>query len=1598
MKALFTAGVIVLCIATPLRAESAAASLTESVRERVSFEHLTRRDGLSNAVVYGIVQDSDGFLWFSTEDGLDRYDGYEMIAFQHDPNNPSSLSYNNAGVLLNDGETVWAGTWGGGLNALDRKTGTFRRFRVPHDNRLQALHKDRRGRIWIGTFAGGLSRFDPRSGTFVSYLHGPASSSIAANRVWSITEDAAGRLWVGTEAGLDRFDEASGVFVHFPSERLSHPTIRDLYTDRSGLLWIATADGLDRLDPRTDELTHVTSESINTILEDHSGAFWLGTTLKGLMRLDPQTGIFTRYQHDSTKADSLSLDDVRALHEDHSHVLWIATRGGGVDKLDLKPPQFTVVTTDPRDPGGLHGLQVQAILEDHNGTLWVGAAEGLDRLEPGATRFTHYRYDPARPGLPQSGVTALAEDHQGNLWVGCWTGGFCQFDRETGECAAVYRDAEASELLSAMLVDRAGALWIGTNRGLKRLDLATRSLTRFVHDPANSASISDSYVSSIHEDSHGTIWIGTDLGDLDRFDRTTQSFDHVLSRDQIGSAHIRGISDDGSGSLWVATTTGLVRVDPRRRTTRQYAKGQFIQGVLTGDRHSIWFATGRGISHFDPSSQTVRTYEIDERVGAVGFDYAASFRARDGRLFFGGTAGFVMFRPQDVRDNAYVPPVLVTRLKIFDHPMAGLAPLSGSLELSRKQNFFTLTFSALDYTNPRLNRYRYILDGFDPDWIDAGSRREASYTNVPPGRYTFRVRGSNSDGIWNERGTALEIVVVHAFWQTWWFRLLGAVVVMLAILGVHRLRIRRMAAEKRHLEQVVSERTHDLAGLNRISQILTSTSDLDRMFNDIAREMSVLFKTRNIGLCLLTETKDALVVAGDYTSTPDQTTATGVRIPLDRLASDVLTTRHPIIVDDAQNDSRLAGFHGLMRRRAIGSVMIVPLLSRDEVTGTIAIDIDRLDKSLIDAAKRLSVTIAAQVAGAIERARLHSDERRSRELAEKLQTVAHVINQSLDLSVVLPEILDQLRRVIHYESASIQLLEGETMRVIAIRGLPDAELNRVRTLADYPYNKRLASDPEPFITAIHPHEERWRSEEHLSQIQQNIGVPLVARDRIIGALTIDSHRPERYSERDLDAARAFARQAAVAIENARLYSESRAATGAAEAAARAKSQFLANMSHEIRTPLNAILGFVQLMQRTRDRSGDDRHALEVMSRSGEHLLTVINDILSMAKIEAGHVTVENAAFDLRRMLVAVGEMFRLHADEKGLRLIIEIDPRVPADVLGDEAKLRQVLINLLGNATKFTAKGHIALRATWHDGVAAFSIEDSGRGIAVVDLVHLFEPFTQVGAAPTEGTGLGLAVSRKYVRLMGSDIHVESTLGHGSRFSFDLPLPLASASSLPVEQRRVIALAPDQRSYRMLVADDKAENRMLLEMLFRGVGFDVRSVADGKQAVDAWAEWKPDIVWMDIRMPILDGYDATRAIRAAEGEAEHTVVIALTASVFEHDRAQILAAGCDDFVSKPYVEQTMFSKLQEHLAIAWVYEDSAVRPKTRLTSEQLAGVPRSLRDQLFEALARGDVREARELVAQLTSVDDRIAQDLTTMIREYRFDDLQELLNAVETT
>ena len=474
-------------------------------------------------------------------------------------------------------------------------------------------------------------------------------------------------------------------------------------------------------------------------------------------------------------------------------------------------------------------------------------------------------------------------------------------------------------------------------------------------------------------------------------------------------------------------------------------------------------------------------------------------------------------------------------------------------------------------------------------------------------------------------------------------------------------------------------------------------------------------------------------------------------------------------------------------------------------------------------------------------------------------------------------------------------------------------------------------------------------------------------------------------------------------------SELQDARRTAEAANQAKSIFLANMSHELRTPLNAILGFTQLMDSDPNLTTEQQTNLGIINRSGEHLLALINDVLEMSKIEAGRVTLQENCFDLYGLLDILEEMFRLRTDDKSLTLSFARTEEVPQFVQTDEGKLRQVLTNLLGNAVKFTEEGGVALRISKaiEDECLIFEIEDTGPGIAPDELETVFEPFVQTAniEQSQEGTGLGLSISRQFARLLGGDISVSSEFGQGSVFRFELPIGVADAAEVKVAQpsRRVAGMEQGQPTYRLLIVDDRETTRQLLVKLLEPLGFEVREAVHGQEAIEIWERWEPHLIWMDMRMPVMDGYEATRRIKAV-AKGKDTVIVALTASAFDEDQETILSAGCDDIVRKPFRQEEIFDRLAKHLGVCFIYEEESIQPNSALTAETsdvltpaaLAALPPDWVTELQQATTKANLNQILDLIDQIRGQNGALADALADLAQNFDYKKILALIEQAE--
>ena len=806
----------------------------------LKFTHLTTNDGLSQSYVTAILQDRRGFMWFATRDGLNRYDGNTFVVYKHNPNDPATLTSNFIQDLIEDDDgNLWLAT-NTGVNKFDPATERVTRYVHDPNNpnsfggaSVKSIAQDSRGYLWFGTEDGGLDKFDPTTGTFTHYLKD--SNGQFVGRITDVIADSHRDVWFVGERGLFHLNQEVGQITR-TSEIMNGLSAESVWADEAGNLWMLANSpivGLVKYDRRAQRFAkyplgaRAVGVANSNLLADRQNGLWVPSS-QGLCYFDRRTERFTyRFQHDESKPDSLDSNVILSVYQDRGGVLWVGTENAGLNILNFRQEEFVRYTHRPADTNGLSPGRVKAIYQEPNGVLWVGFfPRAVNRIDRKTGQITHY--------LPSAGdenklgngknVQGIYKDAAGFVWVGCGDCGLVRFDERTGRFKHYRHNPDdphslISDNVYGIYGDRNGQIWVGQQYGISRFDPATDSFTNYRPVPDNPASLANS-VWIIYQDRPGTLWLGTWGGALIRFDDKTETFVTYMPdpRDphRLNGAGIIAIHEDRTGTLWVGTFDGLYRFNRQNGTFARYTESHglpssSIRCIQEDGTGKLWLSTHKGVSRFDPKLETSRNYDVSDGLQSNDFSDGC-YQSRDGEIFFGGSNGFNAFFPENIRDNPYVPPVAITSFKIFNKPVAigaksvlkKAVPYVDSLTLSYRDNVFSFEFVALSYANSQKNRYRYKLENFEPDWNEVGSKqRLATYTNLDPGRYVFRVQGSNSDGVWNEGGVSLPILITPPWWRTNWFRALSAAVVLALLWAAYQVRTRQLQGQEKKFREAV---------------------------------------------------------------------------------------------------------------------------------------------------------------------------------------------------------------------------------------------------------------------------------------------------------------------------------------------------------------------------------------------------------------------------------------------------------------------------------------------------------------------------------------------------------------------------------------------------------------------------------------------------------------------------------------------------------------------------------------------------------------------------------------------------------------------------
>ncbi|TLV00306.1 two-component regulator propeller domain-containing protein [Dyadobacter luticola] len=815
------------------------------------FKHISAETGLANNNVNCIFQDHLGFIWIGTNGGLNQYDGHDFKVYQNKDSNKNSLTNNLVTSITEDkAGNLWIATSGGGLNRLDPARKHFKAFVSVATNRgtisgnyINKITFDRHGKLWLAT-TGGLDEFDPGTGLAIAHFRSDPGKpgSLSDDNVNTVYCDQQDNIWAGTSTGLNLLDRKQAAFRLFNSNKkspafISGNDVRAIFQDSRGRIWVGTnGSGLNLYEAekgsfrlfqhQPNDASSLSNNNVTSINENE-GAIWVGTENGGLNVLDTKKWRFTAYVHDEVDVTSVAGNSVDCIFKDRQDNFWLGIYSAGVSIY--KSHNHFAHYLHSSSPNSLSNNFVMSFNEDLQGNLWIGTdGGGLNRLNRESGQFTTLKQQTGRYAISGNHVLSIVLENDQTLWLGTWGNGLCHFDPKTGKQQTFKKQPGAAGIYSndiyAIAKTRDGALWLSTyGEGIDRYDPATGVFKHYLSDPANSQTLSDNTVSCFLTDKKGNLWLGTDDGKLNRYNQASDSFTRfqIPGSQAFSTAVINAIIEDRKGILWMATSRGLCSFDPLTSKTKRYTESEGLindatQAIVEDDSGMLWISTANGISMFNPKTGRFQNYPVEYGLQAREFKQKAAFKDRQGNLYFGGVNGFNRFNPHFIKNEHRTYPILITSFTIFDRQDLGdknnVAPDSTSISetslmrLTYDQSFISIGYSALDFVSEGKN-YAYMLDGFDHNWNYVGSKNTATYTNLPPGSYTFKIKAQNVSGEWVAGGQNFQIVVAPPFWATWWFRL-GAITAFCCILYLlYSQRIKAVVRQKEKLEELVEERT-----------------------------------------------------------------------------------------------------------------------------------------------------------------------------------------------------------------------------------------------------------------------------------------------------------------------------------------------------------------------------------------------------------------------------------------------------------------------------------------------------------------------------------------------------------------------------------------------------------------------------------------------------------------------------------------------------------------------------------------------------------------------------------------------------------------------
>ncbi|WPU91979.1 two-component regulator propeller domain-containing protein [Mucilaginibacter sabulilitoris] len=848
------------------------------------FQRIGSRANLSELNVNTIMQDNRGFIWVGTRDGLNRFDGNKFKIFRNDITDSTSIGNNYVNHIIEDKNgDLWIATIGGGLNRYDRKKNRFHKYLHSNSNPnsissnfIIKLAFDKNGNLWIANQKEGLDEFIISENRFIHYkydLNNP--QSISDNYLRALCVDRQNNLWIGTtDGGLDKFNIKTKKFTIFRRNEkddtsISSDKINTIFEDSSYRLWIGTeGGGVNLYNSNNDTFKHFKNDPNNSnslcyndiqcITEDSSNNLWIGTENGGLSVFNVARGKFNTFHQDDVDNSSIASNSIDVIYRDNVGNMWIGAFASGIS-LYKKIKENFVHYKHSSDPNSLSSNYVLGFYEDKNNNIWVGTdGGGLNLFDPVKGSFITYKHKQNdKTSIAGNYILSIKEDHQDNLWIGTWGDGLSVMDANTHKFKSYKHDPKDSTSLSgnniyAITTTPDHKIWIGSlGNGLNLYNPGTNNFTRFKHSAKDPNSLSSDNINSLLCDSKGNLWVGTNDGGLNLFNPKTNSFTsykHNDSENSISNNTTLDLLEDKTGNIWICTFDGLNCFNPQTGKftsykTRDGLPNNYTYAIKQDSKGNLWISTNNGISKFNPVTKSFKNFTVDDGLQADEFKPHAALKSSDGKLYFGGVNGFNVFDPDKITETIYNPPLVLTDFQIFtktvpvansnddSSPLKQDITVTKSITLTHDQSVISFEFVSLDYALTNRTVYAYQLIGFDKGWNYVGRKNTATYTNLPPGYYIFKVKSQNSDGKWSNHELSVELTILPPFWLTWWFMALSIVFILGVVYGLYRLKVNSIIAQKALLEKQVSERTEKV--LQQTEELKKQAADLQQLNSDL---------------------------------------------------------------------------------------------------------------------------------------------------------------------------------------------------------------------------------------------------------------------------------------------------------------------------------------------------------------------------------------------------------------------------------------------------------------------------------------------------------------------------------------------------------------------------------------------------------------------------------------------------------------------------------------------------------------------------------------------------------------------------------------------